>query len=946
MMRWIAHFSLAAKLRVIIVYAAAVALLVASLLYMTGEVLSLRRSLAEHLVTLATTVAENSTGALTFSDHVLARGVLGSLRSDPNIRAVTLYDADGAVFVDFPFELGLPTPEHRLQGWSIADPTHDLRSIRYRGLTLAHIAVPVMLDGERVGTIHVDADLTQLYTQLRTSLGIMLVGLLVAGFVAYALSSRLQRIISAPINGLLVVANRVRETKNFSLRGAKQTDDEFGALVDGFNDMLAELEKRDLHLRVNQSELETRVRERTARLDAAVAEAEAALEKAESASRAKSEFLARMSHEIRTPMNAVLGMTELLRHATTLDDRQRRYADTIQKSGTTLLGIINDILDFSKIEAGKLHLDIAPFSLRDVVEDAVEISAETAHGKGLELLCDIPPSVETAVCGDSQRLRQVIINLVSNAVKFTDRGEVRIGVRQMASTRTHSTFRVEIADTGVGIKPENLSNIFESFAQEDNSTTRRYGGTGLGLTICKQLVGLMGGEIGVSSTPGAGSTFHFTVVLAIDPATVKGMRPAVLRRARILIVDDNATNREILRSHLDSWGVQVSEASSGPAALELLKSVEGGNLDAMILDGQMPEMSGFSLAGEIRRDSRFAGVPLLLMSSASTWNPAEEPGDGRTAWLSKPVRRAQLHACLVSLMANEPAVTGGTLLSNAPRSHQPQIRRVLLVEDNPVNQELAQAMLSELGVEAVSAWTGEEALEILARDRFEAVLMDCQMPKLDGYATTRRFRAWELKTGRPRTPIVALTANALSGDAAKCFAAGMDRYLSKPYTIDQLYRILESCVPANLQASQDGGRGQPDAPDPKDSGDAPTIRHGKTAALDEHILSRIRELRRPHGPDLLGRLAELYKTSSLNLLDASRQAVGARDAAGVSRAAHALKSSSTSVGALPLAELCGELETIGRSATLDQASPLLDRIMVEHARVLAALKDRTETVNA
>jgi CheY-like chemotaxis protein len=361
----------------------------------------------------------------------------------------------------------------------------------------------------------------------------------------------------------------------------------------------------------------------------------------------------------------------------------------------------------------------------------------------------------------------------------------------------------------------------------------------------------------------------------------------------------------------------------------------------MILDGQMPDMSGFTLAGLIRRDDRFAAVPLLMMSSASNWNPVEEPGDGRTAWLSKPVRRAQLHACLVSLMANETDAEGTTRVSNAPRSQQSRIRRVLLVEDNPVNQELAQAMLSELGVEVTSAWTGEEALGMLTGDRFEAVLMDCQMPELDGYATTRRFRQWEHDNARPRTPIVALTANALSGDAAKCFAAGMDRYLSKPFTIDQLFRILESCVPENLHSRRDGGTRGESTPDPAEPDDASTARHGKISALDEKTLARIRELRRPDGPDLLAKLAALYETSSLALLEAGRQSVIAQDAAGLCRAAHALKSSSNSVGALMLADLCAELETVGRRANLKQAASLLEVIVAEHARVMDELQERT-----
>jgi signal transduction histidine kinase/DNA-binding response OmpR family regulator len=930
MMRWIGNLSLAAKLRVIIVYASGVALLVASVLYMSGEALSLRHSLAEHLLTLATTVSENTTGALTFADRSLARNVLGTLRTDPNIRSVTLYDATGKVFVDVPFVLDAATPEERLQAWAITQAVHDKRTIRYRGLTLVHIEVPVVLDGDQVGTIHVDADLEELYSQLQISLGSMLLALVVAGLVAYVLSTRLQRVITAPVSELLEVTRQVRESKNFAIRGVTHTDDEFGALTVGINEMLTELEKRDLNLRVYQNELETRVRERTVRLDAAVMDAQETLERAEAASRAKSEFLARMSHEIRTPMNAVLGMAELLRHATTLDERQRRYADTIHQSGTALLGIINDILDFSKIEAGKLELDIAPFSLREVVEDAVEILAEKAHSKGLELLCDIPPDVETAVCGDGQRLRQIIINLVGNAVKFTERGEVRIVVRHTGIDRTHSTFRFDIVDTGVGIKPENCATIFESFAQEDNSTTRKYGGTGLGLAICKQLVELMGGQIGVTSTPGAGSTFFFTVVLANDPATVRGMRPAVLKRTRVLIVDDNVMNREIVGGHLKSWGVTVTEAESGPIALDILGTEDRGDFDALVVDGQMPKMDGFALVKIIRGRTGFADIPILMMSSISAAPGADDAIDGRTGWLSKPVRRSQLHSCLASLMASNPApVTGATgtvskrlpVVVQEPRE-QSRIRRVLLVEDNPVNQELARAMLTELGVEAVSAWSGEEALVKMAADRYEVVLMDCQMPKLDGYATTRRLREWERRTGRERTPVIAVTANALNGDAARCFEAGMDRYLSKPFTIDQLHRILESCAP--------------DA-ESKAGAEAQSKADAEVAALDERTLDRIRDLHKRGGPNLLGKMTELYLSSSRRLIDDARKSLASRDAPGVVQAAHALKSSSSSVGAMLLAELCDTMEMAGRQAKFDGSESLLEKMVAEHARVVRAL---------
>jgi signal transduction histidine kinase/DNA-binding response OmpR family regulator/HPt (histidine-containing phosphotransfer) domain-containing protein len=824
--------------------------------------------------------------------------------------------------------------------------------------------------------------------------------LLMGGVLAYWLSVKLERMITEPFRQLVSFVRDVRDLKDYALRGAVHFEDEVGMLTAGINEVLAELERREINLRVYQNELETRVRERTVRLDAAVVDAQETLERAEAASRAKSEFLARMSHEIRTPMNAVLGMTELLRHATTLDERQRRYADTIHHSGSALLGIINDILDFSKIEAGKLELDIAPFSLREVVEDAVEILAEKAHRKGLELVCDIPADVETAVCGDGQRLRQIIINLVGNAVKFTERGEVRVLVRHTGVDRTHSTFRFDVIDTGVGIDPKNCGTIFESFAQEDNSTTRKYGGTGLGLAICRQLVELMGGQIGVTSTPGAGSQFFFTAVLANDPATVRGMRPAVLKRTRVLVVDDNATNREIVAGHLKSWGVTVTVASSGAQALDILGLEDEGDFDALVLDVVMPKMDGLALAKIIRGRRGFSDIPILMMSTVVAAPSPDEALDGLTGWLSKPVRRSQLHSSLASLMATKPAEVTTTTKTvskrlpviEAPPRARSRIRRVLLVEDNPVNQELAQAMLVELGVQVVAAWSGEEALVKLAADQFEVVLMDCQMPKLDGYATTRRLREWERRAGRDRTPVVALTANALNGDAARCFDAGMDRYLSKPFTIEQLFRILESCVPDD-EGKSDAGPESPSssagalepatiaaaptvaapavvvptvavptlvappppppppapplavppapavaAPPPPAAQSAAARRQGETAAvLDEQTLDRIRELHRHGGPNLLGKMAELYAANSRRLLDDAREALGGGDLPGAAKAAHALKSSSSSIGAVGLAGLCEKLETADSEQRGESAEMLLGKIITEHARVLQAL---------
>jgi len=858
------------------------AVLIAAMMGIWQQYEAARKQVNSQLMILAQATAFNVASPSMFGDDQEASETLKVLQVDPEVISARLVLPNNQLLAEY----------HRKQddgGYTVMTSGKE-------------ISVDVVWKDEIVGRLYMDVDLSGLRTQLHQQIGFALLTVFTALALTGLLANHFTRILIRPLRDLNELAQTVGEKGDYSMR-APTTDarDEVGLLTHRFNTMLDRIETQDNELRKQQELLEQRVEERTMQLREET-------HRAEAASRAKSEFLAVMSHEIRTPLNGILGMTNMLIDSP-LDAKQKRFARVARSSGEDLLAIINDILDFSKIEAGRLELEPRPFQLNGLLEDLAERYAPIAQGKGLELLCStpIPPiSVE----GDSARLAQVLTNLLSNAIKFTAKGEVMLAVEKIDEAAGQVELHFSVRDTGIGITPEQHSKLFIAFTQADTSMTRKYGGTGLGLAISQRLIKLMGGEILLDSKFGEGSHFHFSIKLP-KVADVRNYQLVQgFENIRILVVDDNHTNLEILDYWLRSWGAYPVLTESAPQALALLQqaAINGRPFELLLTDWMMPDMDGGELIEAIHKDPRLENLSTVVLSSAGM--DTRPNLAAKTIYLLKPVRQSELHNLIASILAGDlfkskQGTTPFAIEHAVAETWLPKLKgKILLAEDNLVNQEVAMAMLQRAGLQAKIANNGAEVIEYLAEDQFDLVLMDCHMPIMDGFEATQKIREREMTRALTKIPIIALTANAIIGDREHCLAKGMDDYLSKPFTLEQLHKILSQWLPEDISEASESG---------------PEI---SSVNIDSKIIEQLKNLK----SGLLTRVIDLYVETSPKLLSDMEQAAAQQDTKSLYKIAHSLKNSSANLGIVELTNLCRDLEINGREGDIVEATALVLRI--------------------